>query len=891
MRKLPQFLILASLLAVSQTSFGETPNTELCRKALGQLSEEFRIGAVTSKFDPNNISKILKKNISSEKDAIYINGKLQGDMIELLIVPDPLVQRERNKLARAYGFSNETIEYIELALAQYYENLALTHWSKEETLQRLSQVYRTIQLEKPSVFSRYFFYQTHLVNKSIPEIAKTLGVKESAIYQDLSLLGISVEEAFKTKLSVFQIKNLALVKDLNLSQSLEIYTLIKITEELIDHKWPIERIAQVLGIGEQALRFQLHYKREKNRNIKWDRKVPGEDYDEETLLIALYKSEYETHEIAEWINDVFQTNPASTDYRTAGSVTAKLNRLYGDFSKVFKTPRDVENPVGKGYIKKNGKLQINAAKAFIVENYFIPTEALAQQMGVTVSGLRQFAKRHNIPLSRSQRFESTRHSSGLDAGEILATRTRRKLEYDVKSLRERAKAEATYGPGAKLADDHIKELYEMGLTSTPSYTSKNKQEFNLRAKMTNAYRNPPSTGYRKYLEEKVPKQYWDNITSLENIRKAKDELTESYEEGAGAFYAQQVITGLVALGLNRAPDQFSHIERRLKKAGELSDERIKENRMANLISVHKNKPGFRDYIYQNNYKILYPIFEEMDKRVELAKQYEDPVGAFHAYQVITRLKALGLDRFPIKVDSLARKKLKMTGDLIEEGRVYDQIIRNKNKPGFREYMYRNNHEIFYPMFEEMDKKTDLAKQYEDPVGAFHAYQVITRLKALDLDRFPVKGSSSARKNLKMTADLIEEGNIYEQIVRNKNKSGFREYMYSNDHEIFYPFFKEQKTKKRLAKKYKDVNAAYKAHILIERMIAIGLTNLPRRIRPSKKDKAKLGEKQANKLIEENNLVMLIDIYKKRLDFKTYLIDHGYEDLWLLIVKASKNLDE
>ena len=897
MKRLFLSFILTSLLAPPQESFGETPNTELCRKALGQLSEEFRIGAVTNKFDPNNISTILKKNIRSEKDAIYINGKLQGDMIELLIVPDPLIEKERNKLAQAYGFSKETIEYIELTLAQYYENLALTHWSKEETLQRLSQVYRTIQLEKPSVFSRYFFYQTHLVNKSIPEIAKTLGVKESAIYQDLSLLGISIEEAFKTKLSVFQIKNLALVKDLNLSQSLEKYTLIKITEELIDHNWPIDKIAQVLDIGEQALRFQLHYKREKNRNVKWDRKVPGEDFDEETLLIALYKSEYETQEIADWINDVFQTSPENPDYRTAGSVTAKLNRLYGDFSKVFSTPGNVENPVGPGYIKKNGKLQIDVAKAFIVENYFIPTEALAQQMGVTVAGLRQFAKRHNIPLSRSQRFESTRHSSGLDAGEILATRKRRKLEYDETSLRERAQAEVTYGPGAGLAYDHIKEIHEMGLTSTPVHSKKNRQERSLRTKMYKSYKNTSSTGYREYLEDQVPQQYWNNLSYHESMKKAKNKLAKVYKEGTGAFYAKQVITDLEALGLNRLPKQLSSSAKKLKTTGKLTDESIKEDHICIQILSHKNNPGFREYIYQNNHKILYPIFEEMDKRAELAKQFEDPAGAFLAYQVITRIEALELDGLP-KLLTPSDKKLKKAGELaderVEEHHIQRQVKRNMNKPGFREYIYQNNHEIFYPIFEKMDKIAELEKQYEDPEGAFYAYQLITRMEAVGLNRLP-KALNASNEKLrvakKLASEIADENLIYVQLIRYRKKTGFRNYIYQNNHEIFYPMFEEMDKRAKLAGRYKDVNGAYQAQVLIERMSILGLKELPRRRHHPKIDKNKLGDELAERLTEENKLVNILYHYKKKPDFKTYLIDHGHEHLWLRIVETNRNLEE
>ncbi|MBI4402518.1 MAG: hypothetical protein HY537_00060, partial [Deltaproteobacteria bacterium] len=322
----------------------------------------------------------------------YLNA-FQEDILNILVT-DP-EQRPMEELARKLGMTAQELQtIIDYYVSQYFRvDLRLADQNPAEVLARLQKLRRDHALgdSDPRLhpnLTDYAYYLLNVTHLSVPEMARQRAVSEQRVYQELLELGISIEDEF--------------------SQG----GLLQRARDLYDQGESPQSIADQLRVGRQALEFILHYERDRNRGVKWDRVLHfrGRQVPEELILRVLHYEGQNASNIARELNRLAGDIPAdSQDYRTEASVSARILLLNLAAKHRMQAPDvlDPSDPTHTRYLKKDGKLVEENAISFLAANFYEPIGWLAQQMGVSESGLRSFIRRHHIPYFTKSAAAST----------------------------------------------------------------------------------------------------------------------------------------------------------------------------------------------------------------------------------------------------------------------------------------------------------------------------------------------------------------------------------------------------------------------------------------------------------------------------------------------------
>ena len=246
------------------------------------------------------------------------------------------------------------------------------------------------------------FYRQNLTRLSVPEIALHFGITENKVYRDLSMLQYSIGASFNRipyLQEIIRMKRrlVELGRDDQLDQVSSSVSRYELAERLIDNGMEVEVVCGVLDIGVQAFRFIQHHYGDRTRGVGWERfhKVNGVLVNEVMTLMKLSLEGMTSTEIARRLNEVFQTgNPDSPNYRTEASVFAKLREV-GLTTKRKQSDPEVYLP-NYGYVKVGGRLIPTAVIPYVFDHYRKSDDDIAESLGVSVSGLRNFFQRHHI---------------------------------------------------------------------------------------------------------------------------------------------------------------------------------------------------------------------------------------------------------------------------------------------------------------------------------------------------------------------------------------------------------------------------------------------------------------------------------------------------------------
>jgi hypothetical protein len=239
--------------------------------------------------------------------------------------------------------------------------------TRAELFAELKKISLSHQINSDSFINqRYAYYQSTIGKKSVPEIAKELGIPQSHVYRELSYFNLSIVKAFEN-----DFRN-----------------------------------------GEdQSSRFVRHQREIESRGVSWDRKL-GE-VSEEILLVDMHEKGMTHAQIAEALNKLAgTTNPKDPNIRTERSVSYKIQKLgLSQAQKKYPKKLTLKN---YGLVKENGFLIPSTTIDFLIDNKHKGKRWCAQKLKISLSGLRGFIKRHHLEV-----FFEKNSNSEADNAEIL----------------------------------------------------------------------------------------------------------------------------------------------------------------------------------------------------------------------------------------------------------------------------------------------------------------------------------------------------------------------------------------------------------------------------------------------------------------------------------------
>jgi|GEM_PF-3471872 len=338
-----------------------------CPSALRQLTSYYQKAAVNSDAMDPLFEWAVTHGGDADSFYRFAVANLENRVVEIIETLPPGHRSEAiDNLSLDSGLSVESIQVmIDYYALRYYEEPRLagdsvSFWDRVESLNRDLRITEP-KAESPE--SRYLFYLHSLTLDSVPEIARKLGISESKVRSDLSQLKLSVCSEFHRGGVLEEAK-----RRFELNQ-------------------PIAQIAGDLKLGEQALRFVLHYEHELNRGSQWNST-------ETATLLRLVEAGATYAKIADALNQASNRNPQSTDLRSEGAVAAKVDQLQLTIKRVPRYPADISLPKF-GNVKRNGHLT-EAAKKYIRAHFLEPLEDVADQLGVAPKSLAAFIRRHDL---------------------------------------------------------------------------------------------------------------------------------------------------------------------------------------------------------------------------------------------------------------------------------------------------------------------------------------------------------------------------------------------------------------------------------------------------------------------------------------------------------------
>ncbi|MBN8555665.1 MAG: hypothetical protein J0L93_09490 [Deltaproteobacteria bacterium] len=237
---------------------------------------------------------------------------------------------------------------------------------------------------------RYGYYAVNLGRKSVREMADELVITQGEVYQDLSILNLSLHNRYQKLLS-------------NLSE-----------KSILNPSY--EDFKREFGMTPDAYEFMNHALGVENRGESWSRFGDWSSFrmPEDEILVELHGMELTTAEIAEHLNQIFKDNQ-----RTEASVAARLHLLRLT-EAARPRPKNVEiSPYG--FVKKNGLLQLEVVRDIIDDHPASSLSFFADQFQVSADGLRKFLIRNHLRSTRAI------ESAQLASPEIETIRKRHKI--------------------------------------------------------------------------------------------------------------------------------------------------------------------------------------------------------------------------------------------------------------------------------------------------------------------------------------------------------------------------------------------------------------------------------------------------------------------------------
>ncbi len=406
---------LALTIAVlSSAAHGQT-----CAEIASQLAHEYRRALVGETRNPVLELETLFPG-ATEREIPKGLYELETDVFAM-IVDEPPETRNILDFANKYGLTadqaRDVIQYYDL---MFLRDLPRTKEERSALFGRLSELHHIYRLNDSSdpLIRRHRFYLAQPRNRSVPEMAKQLGVSEGQVYSDLSLLRIGLVEAFLEKPSSFSNRNLSeKLKDKPdlLSKLTSAASYLEQAQILVANGYSPREAAKWMGLGEQALDFMLTHTRDAQRGVTWSREFlyRGERQWEVQILVDLYERGLTRQQIADRLNELAGVSaPDSPDLRTSASVSKKLEVL-GLTEQQAASPAKVEIEE-YGVVKEGGALVPGTARQFLLDHSDWAIPNLATKLGVTEAGLKRFMKSQSIVLGVANKQISSKELNPLE---------------------------------------------------------------------------------------------------------------------------------------------------------------------------------------------------------------------------------------------------------------------------------------------------------------------------------------------------------------------------------------------------------------------------------------------------------------------------------------------
>lgn len=264
-------------------------------------------------------------------------------------------------------------------------------------LERLSQLGREHAIGGGAhpLTARFLWYSSNVTRLSVEEMATSTRMSVAQVRQQLTELGISLDEAFARPANWRTMENHLgarfgeLVSDLPANASI-----YEAARYLRQRNVPMANVARALDVGELALETYLG-----ERAIAWDRRLEfeGSVRDEIDILLTLFDRNFSIEAIRDALNHAAGAKtPRDPEFRSAISVYMKLRRL-GKMGNAHRSANDLEIE-GYGQVKSNGNLVPLAVLHFATENQENGAEWIAGKLGVATPSLLGFLRRQNVTL-------------------------------------------------------------------------------------------------------------------------------------------------------------------------------------------------------------------------------------------------------------------------------------------------------------------------------------------------------------------------------------------------------------------------------------------------------------------------------------------------------------
>ncbi len=320
--------------------------------------------------------------------ATVVNAKdfvdsLEDDVFDMMREHPP-EQRDlfRSTIAGERGVSEKLIKDIELYFAIYLFDDVSFAGEKEVLWPRVIEYIRARRISNPkkdSAESRYFYYLNQITHKSVPQIARELGMNDFQVRKELSDLKVSIDEVFGRVYRRLEDGSIQLL-------SKELSSIGDLTLPLM------EKLAVEFEIGFEALDFYLHYTGKHSRARKWSDQETQKLYE----LSNQFKGVAQSYaEITKAFNLFFNHGPNDKDRRTMAAIAAKLSKE-GLVDKNSAKLLSNHSIAGYGAVKKNGKLVVEKASEYITDHWTDSLKELADNLQVKATSLRGFIKRHSL---------------------------------------------------------------------------------------------------------------------------------------------------------------------------------------------------------------------------------------------------------------------------------------------------------------------------------------------------------------------------------------------------------------------------------------------------------------------------------------------------------------
>ncbi len=331
--------------------FGHASGVD-CRGILAAFVGEMHKPLVDPRVSYQEPTSFLKE-IFESKGTHYSESAIKAfedDVQDLFPPPKSGESKKWEELGKKWKLNEEQLATVRSYYSFFvFDGAEEMVGKKKDLFAHVKKLTLEYHLEKnEKLKARYEYYQQNLGKKSVPEMAKELGMSQGQVYKELQFYNLSIVEAFGGE----------------------------------------------YGEGEsQASRFVRHYLKQENRGVSWDRWF-GADR-EDALLVQLHDEGLSHAEMAEVLNKLAGvTDPTDTSIRTEASIAAKVKALGLSELNPHKMKDFSIDPYG--IVKISGALVPGPATEFLFDNREKGLEWSAEKLGVSKKGLYGFLERQHV---------------------------------------------------------------------------------------------------------------------------------------------------------------------------------------------------------------------------------------------------------------------------------------------------------------------------------------------------------------------------------------------------------------------------------------------------------------------------------------------------------------